>query len=85
MGREVLSQQFLEHVLQGKLQLSWGVRDAGYLAVSGGIDVGIARAREVRQVGDVERLEAELKFRTFRDVEFLEERRINFLVVRRLR
>ena len=80
MGREVVSQRLLEHVFQCKLQLSWGVRDAGYLSVSGGIDIG-TRTREVGQVGDVESLETELEFRPFRDVEFLEERHIYFLEV----
>ena len=82
MGREALSHVLLEHVFQRELQLPWGIRDAGYRSVSRGIDVGIARTRKVGQVGDVERLEAELELRPFCDVEFLEERHIDFLVVR---
>ena len=61
MGREALSHVLLEHVFQRELQLPWGIRDAGYRSVSRGIDVGIARTRKVGQVGDVERLEAELQ------------------------
>src|SRR6185312_1746734 len=79
-GAQMLELRLLKQIFQGELQLPWAVRDAGYLSVGRDIDVRI-RTRKVRQVRNIERLEAELELGPLGDIELLEERRIYLLQV----
>jgi hypothetical protein len=60
--RNAIEGNELEHVLQSKLQLPRVVAGTGNLSAGGATDIGIAGSGEIRGVGNIESLEAELQY-----------------------